>query len=69
MSDSRTDKWETITVPAGEFRALRVRTIHGAGPWSTNDEKWYAPSVRAWVRYKYRATVEDLVSFTAGNAQ
>jgi hypothetical protein len=51
--------WETVEVPAGSFRALRL-DIEGA--WERVDVKasgrsrttmWYVPEVKRWVKYEY----------------
>ena len=67
--------WEEIEVPAGRYRALRVRV---EGPWERVDVQvsgrstttmWYAPAVKRWVKYEYRDTDtgshfgEELVRF------
>jgi hypothetical protein len=52
--------WETVEVPAGGFRALRV-DIEGA--WERVDVSasgrsrttlWYVPEVKRWAKYEYR---------------
>ena len=52
--------WETLAVPGGSFRALRVEI---EGPWQRLDlgssgrsrtTMWYAPEVKRWVKYEYR---------------
>ena len=59
---------DTVKVPAGTFRAVRVETV------CTNIEKnvicsytsWYAPGV-GLVRYAYdNGSTRDLISFTPG---
>ena len=51
--------WETVEVPAGKFRALK---IEGQGAWLRVDTKktdwarntvWYVPAVRRWVKSLY----------------
>jgi hypothetical protein len=52
--------WETLEVPAGRFRALRLDI---EGGWKRGDVSasgrsrttmWYAPEVKRWVKYEYR---------------
>ena len=58
--------WESVTVPAGTFRALKIvvsgwyRASNLDGSWGgrIEDVLWYAPEVRNAVRYEYRDTVE-----------
>jgi hypothetical protein len=58
--------WESVTVPAGTFRALKIvvtgwyRASSLDGSWGgrIEDALWYAPEVRNAVRYEYRDTLE-----------
>lgn len=56
----RVDGWEDIKVPAGSFRALRIRA---EGTFQREDanfagrawfDYWYVPEVRNWVKRQYR---------------
>jgi hypothetical protein len=59
--------WETVSVPAGSFRALRVQhdgrytTSEGGYSWSSTIQEiyWYAPSARRVVKREYRDTKGD----------
>lgn len=59
--------WETVTVPAGSFRALRVEHAgrytanEGGYSWSgtIRETCWYAPSARRMVMREYRDTKGD----------
>ena len=48
--------WETVEVPAGKFRAMRVdvealyQQIDGSGSFLQQVTFWYVPEVRRWVR-------------------
>ncbi len=58
--------WEDITVPAGNFHALRVdvtnRVFGRLGTGGENDiTYWWVPDVNRWVKYHYRGTVEGTV--------
>lgn len=56
--------WETVKVPAGSFRALRVEhqgyyaTFENGGTWSgrIRETFWYAPSARRIVIHEYQDT-------------
>lgn len=58
--------WESVTVPAGNFMALKIelRGVYNGDiigiPWALSgtieDTLWYAPEVRNAVRYEYRDT-------------
>jgi len=56
MGDFESVTWERLTVPAGSFRALRIRH---AG-WGYSVQYWYAPEVRYFVRF------ENLSGYQAG---
>ena len=60
--DMRVAGWETVTVPAGTFRALRIEA-NGSystlwGGYSSNGTVevtfWYVPEVRRWVKYVWK---------------
>ena len=57
--------WESVTVPAGTFRALKVvaegthRTFLGysiASPGAVKDTYWYVPQVKRWVKYVHESS-------------
>jgi hypothetical protein len=57
---------ETLTVPAGTFKTLRV--VYRSGPGAAiNWEQWYAPDVRMWVRrrepLKEGVRTRELIAF------
>jgi hypothetical protein len=72
--------WETITVPAGTFRAIRIDLENSCyyqgvdgGVCRQEDIVWYSPMVRAKVRLERRTfsrayqgsnTVEELISYS-----
>ena len=64
---ARVKGWETVSVPAGRFRAVRVEhegrynTSSGSGRWSGRIQEvyWYAPSVRRVVAHEYKDTTGD----------
>ena len=54
--------WETVEVPAGRYKALK---IEGEGEYQRQDvfaagrmrwQIWYAPEARRWVRFTYEDT-------------
>ena len=49
-----------ITVPAGTFKALRIKHAGWRGAW---EQYWYAPDIKFWVRYEDPYYMEELVSF------
>ena len=54
--------WESVTVPAGTFRALRIElrgtySSDGDGSGTIEDTLWYSPEVRNAVRAEYKDTV------------
>lgn len=59
--------WETVKVPAGSFRALRVdhvgtyTTVESSNQWSgqIRETFWYAPSARRVVMHEYQDTGGD----------
>lgn len=58
---ARAVRWESVKVPAGEFKALRVERWMNLGDadasWgntSVSDIFWYAPEVKRWVRRERR---------------
>lgn len=63
--DGRVVGWENVTVPAGNFLALKIevkgwyRAQSSDGNWTgkIEDALWYAPEVRNAVRYEYQDTV------------
>lgn len=50
--------WETVDVPAGKFRALRVehenvvQPLDGSSPFPVQATYWYVPDVKRWVRFQ-----------------
>lgn len=42
--------WETVEVPAGKFRALRVEVTHDGRRNGPHVTAWYAPEVKRYVR-------------------
>ncbi len=48
--------WETVEVPAGKFRAIKVeldtmvRPLDGSRPFPRQVTFWYVPEVRRWVK-------------------
>jgi hypothetical protein len=58
----RAVRWEMVTVPAGNFLALRLemkgtytsRSMHGTVSGTIEDTLWYSPEVRNAVRYEYK---------------
>jgi uncharacterized lipoprotein YddW (UPF0748 family) len=42
--------WETVEVPAGKFRALRVEATHDGRRNGPQVTAWYAPEVKRYVR-------------------
>jgi hypothetical protein len=58
--------WESVTVPAGNFLALKIEldgwyqgtSIEGNWTGRIVEALWYAPAVRNAVRYEYRDTVD-----------
>jgi hypothetical protein len=48
--------WETVEVPAGTFRAIRVvaeglvQPMDGSNAWRQQTTYWYSPEVRRWVK-------------------
>jgi len=70
--------WENITVPGGNFHALRVDVSNRVfGRLGTANEiditYWWVPDVNRWVKYRYRGTVEgtvdaELVSYQPAKA-
>ena len=74
---SRVEGWETITTPAGEFKALKIvfksklTDQHSGRGKATTGIRWYSPEVRHIVRSeikdeggkKSRDEVTELVSF------
>jgi hypothetical protein len=63
--EGRVVGWESVTVPAGNFLALKIevkgsyRGENADGTWTgkIEDALWYAPEVRNAVRYEYQDTV------------
>lgn len=62
--EARVVGYESVTVPAGTFYALRIelggpyRAMNLEGSWTgeIKDTLWYAPEVRNAVRYEYKDT-------------
>lgn len=46
---------ETVTLPAGTFRTLRIARRNKATK-EIRWEEWYAPDVKTWVRWRDRTT-------------
>ncbi len=50
--------WETVEVPAGKFRAIRIevestaRPSDGSRAYPRDLAYWYVPEVRRWVKYQ-----------------
>lgn len=48
--------WETVEVPAGTFRAIKVvaeglvQPLDGSNAWRQQTTFWYVPEVRRWVK-------------------
>ena len=65
--EARVLGFESVTVPAGTFFALKIelggpyRAKNIEGSWSgrIEDTLWYAPEVRNAVRYEYKDTVDN----------
>jgi hypothetical protein len=62
-------RWQTVKVPAGEFRALRVVRDSYLGDHAfhrsetmRSETDWFAPSIGAVVRSEENSFVEDLLS-------
>ena len=58
--------WETVTVPAGKYKALRVeirdRIVGTGGVYDLITlTYWYVPDVNRFVRYSYRGIYEGAV--------
>lgn len=64
--EGRVVGWESVTVPAGNFLALKIEVkgwyrgenIDGIWTGRIEDALWYAPEVRNAVRYEYQDTVD-----------
>jgi len=65
--EGRVVGWESVTVPAGNFLALKIEVKgwysapNTGGSWSgrIEDALWYAPEVRNAVRYEYTDTTDS----------
>jgi len=65
--------WETIEVPAGKFRAVRieldtmVRSAEAARAFPRRATFWYVPEVRRWVKFQVTTPkftgVEELIEY------
>ena len=61
-------RWETVKVPAGEFRALLVESsgtysvANGPGSGRMLTRCWYVPEINRWVRIEQDAGTSKLVS-------
>ncbi len=59
----KVEGWENVTVPAGTFKALRIKSINnwrieGNGRrGSDTDTLWYVPGVKRSVKYTFRVEV------------
>jgi hypothetical protein len=59
--------WDTVDVPAGKFRVIRVEaegvteTFDGTAAYPTRGTLWYEPEVRRWVKHQF-----VFPNFTAG---
>ena len=51
--------WETVDVPAGKFRAMRMEAEYvttpsdGGNPFPQKGVYWYSPEVRRWVKFQF----------------
>jgi hypothetical protein len=60
----KVEGWEKVTVPAGQFDALKVkitafyqgRDAFGGGGGQSNETVWYAPAVNNFVKHEYQDT-------------
>ena len=49
--------WDTVEVPAGKFRAMRVevegvyRELDGSGTYQQHATMWYVPEVNRWAKF------------------
>ena len=63
----RCDAWETVTVPAGTFEALRIwRRVRPATEGTFLDQHeiiWYAPSIGYFVRRLQDNTLTELEEY------
>ena len=77
---SRVEGWETVTTPAGEFKALKIvfevahTQSHSGRGKERKGTRWYCPDVRRIVRNeisgeggKSKGEVTELVSFSPAN--
>jgi hypothetical protein len=65
--------WDTVEVPAGKFRAMRVeaegayRELDGSGSYQQHATLWYVPEVKRWAKFQVvnpRVTIsEELLGF------
>jgi len=65
--------WETVDVPAGKFRAIKVeldstvQPVDGSRAFSRQGTFWYVPEVRRWVKFQIvtpRASIsEELLEY------
>lgn len=65
--------WDTVEVPAGKFRAMRVevegvyRELDGSGSYQQHATLWYVPEVKRWAKFQVvnpRVTIsEELLGY------
>jgi len=65
--DGKIGNWEDITVPAGNFHAIKVTVVERAlGHAGYQDEAtltyWYAPQVNRFVKFQYQSINEGQIS-------
>jgi hypothetical protein len=48
--DVKADGWESVTVPAGTFKALKLSMTRSGGRGSGSEALWYAPEVKGLVK-------------------
>jgi hypothetical protein len=57
---------ETVTVPAGTFRTLKI-VVRNRGTGASEWEEWYAPEVQQYVRFRdhlsYGVETRELTEF------
>ena len=48
--DVKADGWESVTVPAGTFKALKLSMTRSGGRGSGSEVLWYAPEAKGLVK-------------------
>jgi hypothetical protein len=48
--DVKADGWESVTVPAGTFKALKLTMTRSGGRGSGSEALWYAPEAKGFVK-------------------